>query len=335
MAINKGLALVSVADVLFFNPTTGDYMGEGLALTNSTLTQEVQSIEQRGGYLNALLFDIKHSKNVTVELESATFKMEYLAFQTGTPIVSGLSGVYKFDECVSFTNGVGTTAETPLGNVFVRMPNGMVKKFQPTGKNVDIGMAQFSGSLQVVYQYSETVDQITIDTKTQPLTVKAVMRVHVISQDGVEGFIEITIPRLKFDGSITLNMTADAVSTFSLSGKAQEYATDCGESYYADVKYIATSEEAVTPVEDIVASPNILTFSMAGVKAATANIIGVRTSPYSNVTLDNSKLTFKSSDDQTVSVTKEGLITGLKVGDATITVSYEGLQDIITVTVGA
>ena len=46
--INKGLALVSVADVLFFNPTTGDYMGEGLALTNSTITQEVQSIEQTG-----------------------------------------------------------------------------------------------------------------------------------------------------------------------------------------------------------------------------------------------------------------------------------------------
>ena len=27
--INKGLALVSVADVLFFNPTTDEYMGEG------------------------------------------------------------------------------------------------------------------------------------------------------------------------------------------------------------------------------------------------------------------------------------------------------------------
>ena len=334
MAINKGLALVSVADVLFFNPITGDYMGEGLALTNSTLTQEVQSIEQRGGYLNALLFDIKHSKNVTVELESATFKMEYLAFQTGIPMFSGPSSVYKFDECVSFTNGIGTTAETPLGNVFVRMPNGVVKKIQPTGKNVDIGMPQFSGSLQVVYKYNEEVDQVTIDTKTQPFTVKAVMRVHVISQDGVEGFIEITIPRLKFDGSITLNMASDAVSTFGLSGTAQEYATDCGESYYADVKYIKNSEEGGTPVEDIVASPNVLTFSLAGVKTATANIIGIRTLPYSNVTLDNAKVTFQSADQETASVTEEGLITGLKAGNTTITVSYEGFQDTINVNVG-
>ena len=231
--------------------------------------------------------------------------------------------------------GVGSVAETPVGNVFVRMPNGMVKKFVPTEKNVDIGLSEFTGSLQVVYQYNENVDQITIDTKTQPLTVKAVMRVHVLSQDGVEGFIEITIPRLKFNGSITLNMTSDAVSTFSLAGTAQEYADECGESYYADVKYIASTEETITPVEDIVASPNVLTFSLAGVKTATANIIGLRTSPYANVTLDNSKLTFKSSNNSNVSVTKEGLITGLQEGTETITVSYEGLQDIITVTVGA
>lgn len=334
-AINKGLALVSVADVLFFNPTTDEYIGEGLALTNSTITQEVQSIEQRGGYLNALLFDIKHSKNVTVEIESATFKMEYLAFQTGTTIVSGLSGVYKFDECVSFTNGVGTTAATPLGKVWVRMPSGAVSSFTPTGSTVNIGMAEFSGSLQVVYQYNETVDQITIDTKTQPLTVKAVMRVHVLSQDGVEGFIQITIPRLKFNGSITLTMTADAVSTFGIGGTAQEYATDCGEAYYADVKYIAGEEDTVVSVEGIVASPNVITLSLAGTNEATANIIGLRSAPYSNTTLDNSILTFNSANDSTATVTEAGVITGVAQGETTITVSYEGLQDIISVTVEA
>lgn len=334
MAIDKGLALVSVADVLFFNPVTDAYIGEGLALTNSTLTQEVQSIEQRGGYLNALLFDIKHSKTVTVELESATFKMEYLAFQTGTPIVSGLSGVYKFDECVSFKNGVGQTADTPLGNVYVRMPNGAVKAITPTGKSVDIGMGEFSGSLQVVYQYNAQVDQITIDTKTQPLTVKAVMRVHVLSQDGIEGYIQIIIPRLKFNGSISLTLTSDAVSTFGIGGTAQEYATDCGESYYADAKYINTSDTAVIPVESVVASPNVMTFSMAGVHEATANVIGVRSTPYSNVILDNADLTFESTDQETATVDEDGKITGVKSGNTTIKVTYQGLQDLISVNIG-
>ena len=183
MAIDKGLALVSVADVLFFNTTTGDYIGEGLALTNSTITQEMDSIEHRGGYLNALLFDIKHSKNLTVELESATFKMEYLMMQEGRAIVTGLDGVFKFDECVTFTNGIGSTVETPTGSVFVRMPNGIVKKITPNEKEINISDSTFNGQLQVIYQYNDTVDKITIDTKTQPMTVKAVMRIHVLTQD--------------------------------------------------------------------------------------------------------------------------------------------------------
>lgn len=338
MAINKGLALVSVADVLFFDPVTDKYMGEGLALTNSTLTQEVQSIEQRGGYLNALLFDIKHSKTVTVELESATFKMEYLAFQTGTPIVSGLSGIYKFDECVTFTNGVGSVEETPLGNVYVRMPNGTVKTVVPTEKSIDIGMATFSGQLQVVYQYNAEVDKITIDTQTQPLTVKAVMRVHVLNQDGREGYIELTVPRLKFNGSITLTLTSDAVSTFGIGGTAQEVTDDCGESYYVDVKYVSTEDNTNTPVQAIVASPNTYTFSLAGTHTATANIIGVRSLPYSNVTLANADVTFNSGDDEKVSVTEDGLITGVAETEGSpvaITVTYQGLQDTINVTVGA
>lgn len=333
--IDKGLALVSVADVLFFNASTGAYMGEGLALTNSTIESAIDSIEQRGGYLNALLYDIKYNKTMNVSLESATFKMEYLAFQTGTPIVTGLSGVYKFDECVTFTNGIGEVADTPVGNVWVRLPNGAVTEIVPSGKSVDTGLSTFSGTLQVIYQYNASVEQITMDTKSQPLTVKAVMRVHTTNQDGVEGYIEITIPRLKFDGNITFDLTSDGVSTTNMSGTAQEFTTGCGEGYYATVKYYSMAEEAIIPVTNIVASPNVLSLSMAGVKEATANIIGVRNAPYSNVSLDNTKLTFNSSADDTVEVAPDGKMTAKKTGSAEITVSYEGLQDVIKVTVGA
>ena len=67
--------------------------------------------------------------------------------------------------------------------------------------------------------------------------------------------------------------------------------------------------------------------------SATANVIGVRTAPYANTTLDNSKLTFESADAQTASVTQDGVVTGKKAGNTTIKVTYEGLQDLITVNV--
>lgn len=332
--INKGLALVSVADVMFFDPVSDAYMGEGLALTDSTLTQEVQNIEQRGGYLNALLFDIKHSKSLTVALTSATFKMEYLAFQTGTNIITdSLDGIYEFSDCITFTNGVATTSKTPVGNVFVRMENGVVKTVTPAGNTVDIGDSTFNGTLTVAYQYNTTTSRVVIDTKSQPLTVKAVMKIHVLDQDGVEGYIQITIPRLKFDGSITLSLTADGVSTFNLSGTAQEYSSGCDEGYYAYADYITETETATAAVEAIAATPSVVTLSLAGTKTATANVIGVRSAPYTNVALKNSDLTFNSAAEGTATVDNNGVITGVAAGTTQITVTYEGLQDIISVTV--
>lgn len=330
--LDKGLALVSVADVLFFDPTTGNYMGDGYALTNSTVTQEMKNIETRGGYLNSLLFNIMHSKTLSVKITSATFKMEYLAFQTGTAIVTGLSGIYQFNECVNFTNGVGTTANVPLGNVYVRMPNGSVNTVTPTGSSVNIGLSTYTGALQVVYQYNASVNQLTIDTKTQPLTLKTVLKIHTLTQDGVEGELQITIPRLKFDGAIELSLTSDNVSAISLNGMAQEYTTTCGESYYADAKFVQ-SETTTLAVADIVASPNSYTFSLAGTKTATATIIGLRNGTYSNIVLDNTAVTFTSSQESVASVNTSGLITGLTAGKSTITAAYEGFQDTISVTV--
>lgn len=328
MAINKGLALVSVADVLFFNPVTDDFMGEGLALTDSTITQEMQSIETRGGYLNALLFNIKHSKTITANITSATFKLEYLAFQTGTEISNGLDGVYKFDECVSFTNGVGSTADTPIGKVWVRMPNGIVTGFVPNAKSVDIGLASFSGQLQVAYKYNKQVEKVVIDTKSQPVTLKTVLRVHTLTQDGEKGYLEVVIPRLKLDGSMELNLTSDGISTFALQGTALEVADDCGEAYYADAKFYSEQVEE-TPVYAIAAVPNI--YKLADGAKATINLVGLRNDPYSNVTIDNTKVTFESASTAAATVDKNGVITKKGATSTTITATYQGLSETISV----
>ena len=330
MAINKGLALVSVADVLFFNPVTDDFMGEGLALTDSTITQEMQSIETRGGYLNALLFNIKHSKTITANITSATFKLEYLAFQTGTEISNGLDNVYKFDECVSFTNGVGSVTDTPIGKVWVRMPNGIVTGFVPNAKSVDIGLASFNGQLQVAYKYNKQVEKVVIDTKSQPVTLKTVLRVHTLTQDGEKGYLEVVIPRLKLDGSMELNLTSDGISTFALQGTALEVADDCGEAYYADAKFYSEQVEE-TPVYAIAAVPN--TYKLADGAKATINLIGLRNDPYSNVTIDNTKVTFESASSTAATVDKNGVITKKGTTATTITATYQGLSE--TISVGA
>ena len=163
------------------------------------------------------------------------------------------------------------------------------------------------------------------------MVAKVVLRVHTLTQDGETGYLEITIPRLKVEGAINLNLTSDGVSTFGLAGMAQEVSDECGSSYYADAKFYSdtTTDVAIT---GLAAVPNSYTLSLAGVKTATANILGLRNEPYSNVPIANSAITFQSAAGQTATVVN-GLITGVAKGNTTITATYQGLTEIISVTV--
>lgn len=335
MGNDNSQALVSVADVLFYDPDTDAYLGEGFAFTQSSLVQEVQAIEHRGGYLNGLLYNIKHSKNVTVQMESATFKLEYLAFQTGTGIQTALSEVYKFDECVDFVAGVGTTASTPVGQVVVRKPDGTIVSITPTGSTVNTGDTAFTGKATVAYAYNKTVQSVLIDTKTQPLTVKAVLRVRAFDQSKQVGDYEIIIPKLKFDGSINLSLASDTISTFALGGTALQNIGDCGKTYYAEYKFIPVDDEELSAVTAIFATPNTYALSLTGTDTATATILGYRGGVYANETLVNTDITFVSDTPAIATVDANGLITAVSEGTAIITATYQGLQETINVTVGA
>ena len=97
MANNIGRLFISTADVKFLDPTTKKEVGQAIALTESAFNSEIQEILVRGGYLNPILFDVKHSRELTVSMVSATFKPEFLAFQTGTSIQTILKEVYVFN----------------------------------------------------------------------------------------------------------------------------------------------------------------------------------------------------------------------------------------------
>lgn len=331
---NGNYVLASVADVVFLDAISDAYLGEGLALTESTITQETQAMEVRGGFLNGLIANIKHSKNVNMTAKSATFKMEYLAWQEGQQITTGLSDVLRFTDCVKFTNGVGTASETPVGNVWITKANGTVITVSPNGKTINTGDATLNGSLNCKYFYQGKSDQIVIDTKKQPLTIKAVVNVKVFSQEEEVGVLQITIPLLKLDGNVSFDLTADGAATFGLNGSALQYNSECGKSYYADVKLILNNETDAGIV-GLAAIPNEYTLSLAEGNTATANIVGIRNASYANINLNNSEVTWATGDATKATVT-DGVIKAVAVTGATpvvITATYAGYDEQILVTV--
>ena len=318
-----GQALVSVAEVKFFDPITDYELGSAFALTDSGISSDMQSAEVRGGFMNQLLFDIKHTRSFSINFTSATFKPVYLAFQTGTDIAVGAKNVYIFDDCVTATNGVVTLSRQPVGPVNVQLPNGTIIDIAtPDGETINVG-AGINGECICSYAYNNAqVSNISINADTQPKTVKAVMHVRAQEQDGTIGTYEIVIPRLKFTGTIDFSFTADGVSSTNISGTALSYtdAGACGQQKYADWTFIPDTASVVAPVA-IASVPGKISIAIDG--TITPTIYAIRGGLYSNELLTTG-LEFASdaAGVATVNATT-GLITGVTAGSANITVTYD------------
>lgn len=334
-----GQALVSVAEVKFFDPITDYELGSAFALTDSGISSDMQSAEVRGGFMNQLLFDIKHTRSFSINFTSATFKPIYLAFQTGTNIAVGAKDVYVFNDCVTATDGALTLSETPVGPVNIILPDGtIVDVAKPEGKNITLG-SDIDGECICSYAYSNAqVSNIAINADTQPKTVKAVMHVRAQEQDGTIGTYEIVIPRLKFTGTIDFSFTADGVSSTNISGTALSYtdAGSCGQQKYADWTFIPDTATIIDPVA-IASVPSKISLTVG--QTMTPAIYAIRGGLYSNELLTDN-LTFTSSSTGVASVGETtGLISAIEAGNTNITVTYdsEGLNlgTTIAVTVGA
>ena len=319
-----GRIFVSVADVKILNEITKQEIGSAVGLTDSGFNSEIQSNLVKGGYLNALIDDIKHSRELSINLVSAVFKPEYLAMQTGTLIETALKNVYKFDECKTAVNGDITLDEIPTqGYVHVVKPDGTAIDVTPTpsSKDIKVGVG-VNGQCLCSYFYGlNNAESITIDTRQEPMTVSIMMNVHYRDTDGTTGIYQITVPRLKFNGTIDFSFTADGVSTTSLGGMALQYIGACGKSMYAEFIEIPDVKTNIIP-DAIVAVPKAV--SLAVGDTFVANIVAVMPAMYSNVILTNGgTLTFSSGTPAKATVgAGTGLITGVQAGSAVITATY-------------
>lgn len=314
-----GEALISVADVKMLDTVTGVEIGEAIALTSSGIESTTQNVEVSGGYLNSLLFDIRFGRRVTINLESATFKMEYLAFQTGTPIHRAAKDVYEFNDCQTAESETLTLKYTPTDKVHVIYNDGSTDDLTATGNTITIPTKYIGTQVIASYYYGGTFETVTVDATTEPMTVTLVMNVRSRKQDGSKGTYQVTIPLFKFDGNFSLSFTSDGVSSMAISGSSLAYTQDCGKMKYCDFTYIPDSPDTYVPSE-IVAVPSKISLSVG--QKTTPTIVGVRNMPYANVTIvDN--LSFATNHSEIADVaTPSGVITAVSPGNAIITVTY-------------
>lgn len=323
--MNEKQFLVSVADVVAKNITTKDILFVGKTIINDSIKQSVSSKEINGGFGNALQYEFNYNKQLALSIEDCKFEPVFVALNNGVNIEAELRDFYSNNERVILTNGSGTLAQTPVGKIYIELPDGTNQVISAIGKNITVGTV--TGEALCTYQYNTSVDTISIDADKYAGAIEITLIAKVFNKKGLSKEINILVPEFKISGNMDLDFTSEGVMSSKLEGKALAD----NKNNYAKIMMKAVNENIV-PVIQIASTDVEIALSSGETKQL--EIIGIRGGVYGNVKVDASDLTFTSSVPATASVSASGLVTWAAAGDAIITVvlkSNATVKDIINV----
>lgn len=314
--------VVSVADALLIDETSNTLVAKATALIDSALKQELSQLEIKGGKGNKTLFVYNYDKKITAELNSATFEPAYFAINSGTEIENALKDVYMFNDKIALdATGTGTLAKTPVGDIFVMLPNGAGMTVTPTGDTVV--MPAFANQTVVgSYQYALTVDTIDLNAESLPKIYKLVLQLDMYDgKTGKSSLIEVVLNRYKPNGNFELNLNASQATTSKLSGTG--LADEDGR--YGEIN-IFPADGASIAYANIAVTPNDLVLSTGD--NVVLNAYGFRGGEHKPVKMTPDKLVFTSSDVAVATVDATGKVTFVGAGIATIKVEIAGTPTI-------
>jgi hypothetical protein len=281
--------LVSVANAVLRDPTTGNALAYGTTNITSAFTLTTAATEVRGGVNNPLLYTYIHDRALEVKIESATFDKTVLGLNVGQLVQTGTVNVTQTDCIVLSASGSGLITLTPVGNVTVFLDNGTVQTLTPAVKTITASNAA-NQKVTAVYITSVSADQITVATVTPPSVVDLTLLAEVRSNTGaITQYLQINVPRFQVDGNYTLSLTSNGVSNQALNGKALTSTnSDCTSGdYYAKVTWIPVS--STSGYSSIASIPSTIVFSAANVPASQQiTVLGIRGGLYANANITTS-----------------------------------------------
>lgn len=320
--------LVSTADVAFF---VNDVLAfTGTTSLNTSIAVSMEDQEITGGKGNKTLYKYKYGRKLAPTIEMAEWNLSYIAAQVGSTIFEGLKDVFAVAECVTLTGGVGTLKKVPIGKVYVENPDGSTAEVTPVGSTITVGSDD--GTVLATYQYSTNVKRVTIDAESTPFVGRLLMSADKHNnKKGKVGEVQIEVPSFQLSGNFDISLESSGTTTTKLEGDALavEGASCSDGSVYAYITEIPSQASAVS-VSDIAATPAVVNLSVNETKAI--NIVGIKGGLYSNVGIDIADCTI-TSEDSAIATIADGVITGVAVGATYINVDYNGIKDVIKVTV--
>lgn len=309
-------------------------------LLDSSITIGSSAEDVRGGSGAKLLGKYFHTSTFDVNLTDVLFKLEYLAFQTGSTIQQ-IADIFTSEQVTLTTGGagaiVGTAASYQSYGTIGWATQAGSDTYQTvtfTGKNFTIpgGVAGDIYCVKYISQ-SNASRSITISSSFIPSEVQLVMTANLykagkgtndLSSSSKVGTVQVVVPRFLFNGAQEISMTSTGVANSPINGSALDNpSSDCsaggyyaivtetisGSNWYDNVFALAI-EDSDVDLTVATGTTHTQTLSVYALPVVGAAFIP----PYED-------LTFTSAAPATATASTAGLVTAVAAGSTTVTVA--------------
>jgi hypothetical protein len=225
---NKRYGLKEVANVIFFDISTNKPAIFFDTLKVSTIENESESAEARGGQGNGRLMSWDFGRTATLTLQDALLSDVSLAMLSGNAVkTTGIKAVGR--EVLTASGAVVkvTLAETPLENsvTVYKVQGGImteeISTFTINGNDIEFASGvNANEQVMAFYEYevtSQDASQITFSGNAFPATYRVVGDTVVRGEDGVDRKMQFQIPKAKLQSTFSLTMDVENVSTFDFN----------------------------------------------------------------------------------------------------------------------
>lgn len=214
-----------VANVTFYNVVSGEPEIFFDTLKVSTIENEAETAEARGGQGNNKLMDWSYGRTATLTMQDALLSDNSLAMLSGNAVkTTGIKIVQR--EELDVVAGAFTLTQTPVVGSAIHVYE--VNEHGVMGKKVVPTMTATKGTLTgstakrviAFYEYLNTTvgaTQVSFTGKAFPATYRVVGDTFVRGEDGINYRQQFVIQKAKLSPAFSLTMDVENVSTFDFN----------------------------------------------------------------------------------------------------------------------
>ena len=317
MGANQNQYITTVANCFLRDVDSDIIVMKSKTLINSNVAFNVEETEIRGGEFHRLLYTYNYGRTGEVTLEDARYEPALIALNCGQSIKTEASNVYVFEEEVTLDGGgSGTISEkTPVAgtNAYVQTSNGTMVTKSFSGSTFSMGSTFAGQKVYVTYQYSDTLEVITIDGDSFPKTYELVMEVKVWDKDGLKEKVQWIFPAFKPSGNFEMPLASDSPTTTSMTGKVLD-----NDGIYGYKKVIPVSGSVTYTA--IAADTGEV--ELGNGDSYILTVYALRGGVYAPTTLNNTDCNFTSGSDSIATVDENGKIEYAGNGTTYITITH-------------